>query len=66
MISMRKKRRRSEIMPLSLSQVTFAFVKHLWQTGERERAFDLLSKFVHTLQPLTPAQSTQDTRLLAR
>jgi FKBP12-rapamycin complex-associated protein len=47
--------------------VTFAFVKHLWQTGERDRAFDLLSKFVHTLQPLTPAtQNTQDTRLLAR
>ncbi|CAI7993434.1 Serine/threonine-protein kinase tor, partial [Geodia barretti] len=47
--------------------VTFAFVKHLWQTGERDRAFDFLSKFVRTLQPLTPAtQNTQDTRLLAR
>lgn len=49
-------------------QVTFAYMKHLWQAGSRQQAFDLLSLFVNTQRkPLvTVADSHGNDKLLAR
>lgn len=47
-------------------QVTFAYMKHLWQAGSRQQAFDLLSQFVMThRKPLVGAPDEND-KLLAR
>lgn len=35
-------------LPLNQPQVTFAYTKHLWMAGERERAFKQLDRFVNT------------------
>ena len=37
-----------------LLQVTFAYMKHLWQAGQRKMAFSTLSRFVQTQAQLMP------------
>lgn len=56
-------------LPISQPQVTFAYTKHLWMSGQKPLAYDLLSKFFHeyTQQCSTgdvPHDESQ--RLLAR
>lgn len=36
------------LLLLFVFQVTFAYMKHLWQAGKRQIAFDTLSQFVLT------------------
>ncbi len=53
---------------LIVLQVTFAYMKHLWQVGQRKVAFDTLSKFVRTQSKsvyLDPEDCDGD-KLLAR
>ncbi len=50
--------------PSPILQVTFAYMKHLWQGGQRQEAFDLLSKFVRS--SATPPDDEVSDKLLAR
>lgn len=60
----------SEVEPLSCKypQVTLAYLKHKWHSGQRQDAFDLLGRFVHVLQPegLGEQLTTETNQLLAR
>ena len=49
-------------------QVTFAYMKHLWQGGQKQQAFRLLSRFVMTHQRplLATAEDEDNTKLLSR
>jgi FKBP12-rapamycin complex-associated protein len=49
-------------------QVTFAYMKHLWQGGQKQQAFSLLSQFVMTHQRplLATAEDEDNTKLLSR
>ena len=49
-------------------QVTFAYMKHLWQGGQKQQAFSLLSEFVMTHQRplLATAEDEDNTKLLSR
>ena len=49
-------------------QVTLAYLKHKWHSGQRQDAFDLLGRFVHVLQPegLGEQLTTETNQLLAR
>lgn len=60
----------SQAQPISekYPQVTFAYMKHLWQGGQKQQAFDLLSQFVLTHQRplLATAEDEDNTKLLSR
>lgn len=58
----------SQPMSEKYPQVTFAYMKHLWQVGQKTEAFSLLSQFVLTHQRplLTTAEDEDNTKLLSR
>ncbi|KAH1016334.1 serine/threonine-protein kinase Tor isoform X2 [Dendroctonus ponderosae] len=55
-------------LPVSQPQVTFAYCKHLWQVGDKHRAFDQLQTFLNAYVQLEGIESSVEDRqrLLAR
>ena len=47
------------------TQVTLAYMKHLWQAGQRQEAFDHLSRFITSQKPLA-VEDPAHAKLLAR
>ena len=47
------------------TQVTLAYMKHLWHAGQRQEAFDHLSKFIASQKPLV-VEDPAHAKLLAR
>uniref|UniRef100_A0A224XHF0 Serine/threonine-protein kinase TOR n=1 Tax=Panstrongylus lignarius TaxID=156445 RepID=A0A224XHF0_9HEMI len=45
-----------QALPTTYPQVTFAYTKHLWTSGEKERAFSQLNTFVQVAQQQTVMQ----------
>eukprot|EP00731_Ephydatia_muelleri_P014310 Em0008g30a len=56
-----------QLQPISLQypQVTLAYMKHLWHAGQRQEAFDHLSKFIASQKPLV-VEDPAHAKLLAR
>ncbi|XP_066259712.1 serine/threonine-protein kinase mTor [Euwallacea similis] len=55
-------------LPVSQPQVTYAYCKHLWHVGERQRAFDQLQRFLTSYVQMEGVDSSVEERhrLLAR
>lgn len=56
-------------LPVTQPQVTFAYTKHLWMSGQRNYAYQQLSRFLHEYtqqMPDTSSSNEERQRLLAR
>lgn len=59
---------RDRPLPITEPQVTFAYTKHLWMSGQRNYAYQQLSRFLYEYTQQMPESSTNEERqrLLAR